>query len=58
MTQEILIKFLNDKCSAEEVQEVIQWVKKDALNNDGTKWGLHEWNTFQESEDYFGKRTV
>jgi transmembrane sensor len=55
MTQELLIKFLNDQCTDEELQEVIQWVKKDALTNGGRNWGLQDWNTFQGSEDFLEK---
>jgi len=55
MTQEILLKFLNDQCTEEELNEVIQWVKKDALYNDGRQWGLHDWNNFQGAEDLVDK---
>jgi transmembrane sensor len=55
MTQELLIKFLNDQCTNEELNEVIQWIKKDALYNDGRKWGLHDWNNFQGNEDILEK---
>lgn len=52
MTQEILIKFLNDRCSEEEVKEVIRWVNKDAFTHEGVEWGLHDWNEFRESTGF------
>jgi transmembrane sensor len=58
MTQELLSKFLNDQCTYEELNEIIQWVKKDALYNEGRKWGLHDWNSFQGSEDLLEKEQL
>lgn len=55
MTQEILIKFLNDQCTVEELKEVILWIKMDSTHIDGRKWGLTDWNEFQGSEDFLDK---
>jgi ferric-dicitrate binding protein FerR (iron transport regulator) len=51
MTQELLFRFLNDHCTNEELNEVIQWIKNEALLQDGRKLGLIDWNNFQASED-------
>ncbi len=51
MTQELLIKFLNDKCTDEELKEVLHWIKIDALNKQSKKWGYQDWMEFKTNEN-------
>ena len=47
MTQELLIKFLNDKCTNEEINKVLQWIKNDSLDNQSKSWGYQDWTDFK-----------
>jgi ferric-dicitrate binding protein FerR (iron transport regulator) len=51
MTQELLIKFLNDKCTDEELKEVLHWIKNDSLNNQSKNWGYQDWTEFKTNEN-------
>jgi len=52
MTKELLIKFLNNTCSAEELNEILDWVNTDSFVNDEIKgWILEDWNSFNEPEN-------
>lgn len=48
MTRELLIRFLNNKCSVEEIEVIVQWIKTEALNVEAKNLGLEEWNAYQE----------
>ena len=51
MTQELLIKYLNDNCTDEELKEVLQWIKKDSLDSQSKSWGYEEWTKFKMDEN-------
>lgn len=51
MTQELLIKFLDDKCSDEELKEVLHWIKNDSLDNQSKSWGYQDWKEFKMDEN-------
>jgi transmembrane sensor len=51
MTQELLIKYLNDKCTDEELKEVLQWIKKDSLDSQSKIWGYEDWTEFKMDEN-------
>jgi ferric-dicitrate binding protein FerR (iron transport regulator) len=54
MTRELLIRFLDDRCSGEELGEVVAWIKKDACSETGKDWAYRDWKDFGEgpgSED-------
>lgn len=50
MKKGLLHKFLNNRCTSEELQEVIDWVKIDALNKDGESINYQEWNKYAGEE--------
>ena len=50
MTKEILIKFLNNQCTTEEIDEVIRWVNTEAFNEKSKSWGFDDWKTYQPDE--------
>ena len=50
MTEELLKKFLNDQCTEEELKEVVEWVKNDALSHHGHNLGLQDWKNFEADE--------
>lgn len=51
MTQELLIKFLNDKCTNEELKEVLHWIKNESLDNQSKSWGFQDWKEFKMDEN-------
>ena len=51
MTKELLIKFLNDKCTDEELKEVLNWIKNDSLDNQSKSWGYQDWTEFKMNEN-------
>lgn len=53
MTRELLIKFLNDQCSKEELDEVIRWVKSESFQGKSRQWILEDWKSYKE-EEYVG----
>ncbi len=48
MSSELLIKFLNNQCSPEELEEVFQWIGTEALSDDSLNLTLSDWKTFEE----------
>lgn len=58
MTKEIFIKYLNDKCSDQELEEVIQWLKNDSLNNQGKSWAMQDWAEFRVNDDIIDNVTL
>jgi len=51
MKKETLIKYLNNTCSEMELNEVLSWIKSDALNKEGEKWIFEDWNSWQETDN-------
>jgi transmembrane sensor len=49
MEKELLIKYLNNRCSETELQEVVRWVNADTLNEDGKKLIFEDWTSYQET---------
>lgn len=50
MTKAILIKFLNNRCSKIELEEVILWANAEALNRESKKWAFDDWKNYREEE--------
>ena len=51
MTQELLIKFFNNRCTTAEVDEVILWTKTEALNEENRKWAFEDWKSFSIGDE-------
>lgn len=52
MTKDLLIKFLNNTCSEEELNIVLEWVNSESFRSDEIKgWILEDWNSFSQPED-------
>jgi len=51
MTPDLLNKFLNDQCAASELEEVMQWIKKEALTDHGRSLGINDWKHFTQATD-------
>jgi len=50
MTREILIKFLNNNCTQDELAEIVQWVKTKADSSEGKQLAFDDWKSFQVDE--------
>lgn len=51
MTKELLIKYLNGRCTEEELREVIQWLNNDPFNNKYKYWGLEDWMHYKADDE-------
>jgi transmembrane sensor len=49
MKKELLIKYLNNKCTETELSDVLRWINADALNEEGKNWIFDDWNSSQET---------
>src|SRR5690554_2615057 len=50
MTKDTIIKFLNNRCTAAEVEEIIRWVDKKGLSEEGVRLAFNDWKSFREEE--------
>lgn len=51
MEKELLIKYLNNKCTETELNEVLRWINFDSENGEFEKLGFEDWNSFQETSE-------
>lgn len=51
MTRDILIKFINNRCTEAELDDVVRWAESEASNDDYRKLGFEDWNSYQVNED-------
>ncbi len=47
MNKEILLKYLNNNCSAHEFEELANWVKLNIQNKEGKSWSFDQWLMFE-----------
>jgi ferric-dicitrate binding protein FerR (iron transport regulator) len=52
MTKEILIKFLNNHCTVEELNEVIRWANTGDFNEESKNWGFDDWKNYKEEDNW------
>ncbi|MGV8137100.1 MAG: FecR family protein [Mangrovibacterium sp.] len=50
MTKELLEKYLNNCCTAQEVEEVIRWMKRQSFFSESEKFGKADWQQFKEED--------
>lgn len=51
MKKELLIKYLNNKCSETDLSEVLSWFNATTLNEEGKRWIFEDWSSWQETEN-------
>ena len=51
MTEKLLYKFLKNRCTDKELDEVIQWINADALNKDSRNLALTDWKSYQNDDN-------
>ncbi len=47
MNKELLKKYLNNSCTDKEFEELVEWVKAEAANKEGKRWGFDDWLSFE-----------
>jgi transmembrane sensor len=51
MKKELLIKYLNNKCTDTELSEFLSLINADALNEEGKKCIFEDWNSWKETDN-------
>ncbi|WP_073003494.1 FecR family protein [Mariniphaga anaerophila] len=51
MREELLIKFLNDECTEDELKDVIHWIKFDSYTDYSKEMGYGQWNNYDYESD-------
>jgi hypothetical protein len=51
MLKDIVIRFLNNRCTETEVDELVRWAGTEEAIREGAPWGFEEWNSFGEVEE-------
>jgi ferric-dicitrate binding protein FerR (iron transport regulator) len=51
MTKETIIKFLNNRCTDAELEEVIRWANMEESNRVGIDWAFDDWNSYHETDN-------
>lgn len=47
MTKDNIIKFLNNRCTDAELDEIVEWANTEAFNEESLAWGLSDWNAYR-----------
>jgi transmembrane sensor len=50
MTKELLEKYLNNRCTSQEVEEIILWMKQQSFFSESKKLGEIDWHQFKEED--------
>ena len=50
MTKELLIKFLENRCTSNELEEIVYWIDKEALLNKSKDLAHDDWKSFREEK--------
>ena len=48
MTKNKIIKFLNNRCTSGELEEIIRWTNTEAFSEEGTRWAFDDWRSYRE----------
>ena len=55
MKKKLFIKFLENRCTEAEVNEVFRWIKTSALDEKDKKWSMEVWNSHQETDEVYNE---
>jgi ferric-dicitrate binding protein FerR (iron transport regulator) len=50
MTKELLEKYLNNRCTSQEVEEIILWMQQQSFFSESKKFGEIDWQHFKEDD--------
>ena len=51
MTKELIIKYFNNRCTEEELNEVLQWIKNNSENDEDKNQAFDIWKNYQPKDD-------
>ena len=51
MTEELLIKFLNNNCTDAELEEVIRWANTEAFNEESRSGVFQDWKSYDMADN-------
>jgi len=49
MKKELLIKYLNNKCTETELEEVLRFLNSGVISEEGKSWIFEDWNSYQDT---------
>lgn len=52
MKKELLIKYLNNKCTETELSEVLRWINAYALDEECKNWIFEDWISYKETGNF------
>ncbi|QGY42563.1 DUF4974 domain-containing protein [Maribellus comscasis] len=52
MTKDLLEKYLNNRCTPQEVKEVIHWMKQQSFFTESKEFGRVDWQQFKEEDSF------
>ncbi|MEL7588842.1 MAG: FecR domain-containing protein [Prolixibacteraceae bacterium] len=55
MTKDLLIKFLENRYSTDELEKIVQWIDEEALLYEGKRLALEDWKTFTGKDNSSGE---
>ncbi|MEL7588605.1 MAG: FecR domain-containing protein [Prolixibacteraceae bacterium] len=47
MKKQLLIKYLNNRCTDKEFDEIVSWIKTEAESNDAKRWSYDQWKSLE-----------
>lgn len=53
MTKDLLMKFIENRCSSDELEQVVYWIDKEATFDKGKDLVNDDWNSFEEEKYSF-----
>jgi ferric-dicitrate binding protein FerR (iron transport regulator) len=51
MTKDTIIKFLSNRCTNTELDEIIRWANTEAFSKEGTRMAFDDWKSYREEEN-------
>jgi ferric-dicitrate binding protein FerR (iron transport regulator) len=51
MTKDTIIRFLNNRCTSAELDEIIRWANTEAFSEESTRLAFDDWKSFREERN-------
>ena len=51
MTKDLLIRFLDNRCTSQELEEIVQWFNDDSMSDEGKSLIFNDWKSFRLKEN-------
>jgi transmembrane sensor len=56
MKKELLVKYLNNACNGEEFDQVVEWIKEQALQEEAKTWGSDYWKLLEPEQNTYNEQ--